>query len=186
MGSDDFIKTIIENYILDEENTKQERIERFIELNTLFGPQGDKLLQGGIQSQLALHEVANSYVCGNYMAVILLAQAFIEHSLSGTFIMHDDIKTAESSFKVIIDKAFESQLISYELHTNLNELRLLRNPYVHAKAGLKNGSLMKKMIDEKYTSAVDMSKNDALSALRILKDFMQQQVPMWFYETDET
>ena len=186
MESDEFIKRITEDYILDEENTKQERIDRFIELNTLFGPQGDKLLKGGIQSQLALHEVANSYVCGNYMAVILLAQAFIEHSLSGVFIMHDDVKTAESSFKVIIDKSLELQIISSELHTGLNELRLLRNPYVHAKAGLKNGSLVKKMIDRKYISPIDMSKNDAFSALTILKDFMQQQVPMWFYETDET
>jgi uncharacterized protein YutE (UPF0331/DUF86 family) len=174
----------IEAFIADEVLTQTDRVERFIELNELFGPQGDKLLKGGLQSQLALHELANSYVNGNYMAVILLSQAFIEHSLSGEFIMRGQNGIAESSFKKIIVTAFDSEIIDKELYESLDELRLLRNAYVHAKAGLKNGSLAKKMIDEKFESVELLAKSDALNSLSILKSFTDKNVIMWFAEEE--
>jgi hypothetical protein len=61
-------------------------------------------------------------------------------------------------------------------------LRLLRNPYVHAKAGLKNGSLAKKMIDEKFESVELLAKSDAVNSLSILKSFTDKNVIMWFAE----
>ncbi|GGZ18647.1 hypothetical protein [Shewanella chilikensis] len=185
MEYSDFIKSVIEGYLEDQQQTEKERIERLVELNELFGPQGDKLLQGGTQSLLALHEVANSYVSGNFMAVILLCQAFIEHSLSGHFIMSGQNGIAESSFKKIIDSAKEQNYVSTELHNRLNELRLIRNPYVHAKAGLKAGSLDKKILDSGIFEPVEFAKQDSLKSLKILKEFMCLHVPMWFYE-DET
>jgi len=174
----------IEAFIADEVLTQADRVERFVELNELFGRQGDKLLKGGLQSQLALHELANSYVNGNYMAVILLSQAFIEHSLSGEFIMRGQNGIAESSFKKIIVTAFDAEIIDKELYESLDELRLLRNPYVHAKAGLKNGSLVKKMIDGKFESAELLAKSDALNALSTLKSFTDKNVIMWFAEDE--
>ncbi|RRS06943.1 hypothetical protein EAG18_19355 [Pseudoalteromonas sp. J010] len=99
MEYSDFIKVVVEGYLEDQEQTQNERVKRLVELNELFGPQGDKLLFGGTQSELALHELANSYVSGNYMAVIQLCQAFIEHSLSGHFTMSGQNSIAEASFK---------------------------------------------------------------------------------------
>ncbi len=103
-----------------------------------------------MQSQLALHELANSYVNGNYMAVILLVQAFIEHSLSGEFIMRGQNAIAESSFKKIIANSLSQDIIDADLYDSLEALRKIRNPYVHAKAGIKSGSLIKKVIDEAF------------------------------------
>ncbi|NMU52665.1 hypothetical protein HKB25_01405, partial [Vibrio parahaemolyticus] len=60
MDYEEVKKQGIESFLADEELNKADKIERFVELNELFGPQGDKLLTGGMQSQLALHEVANS------------------------------------------------------------------------------------------------------------------------------
>jgi len=173
---------LFQGFLEDEESTRNERLERLREFNNIIGPTGDMLLQGGIQSQLAIHEVANSYVCGNYMAVILLSQAFIEHSLSGHFMMAGEDKIAESSFKKIIDKALETEHITNELYESLNKLRLIRNPYVHAKVGLKNGSLTRRMMFEKFDYAEDMAKSDALKAIHILKEFKDQHVFMWFDE----
>ncbi|EPW6438067.1 hypothetical protein [Vibrio parahaemolyticus] len=174
----------IESFLADEELNKASRIEHFVELNELFGPQGDKLLTGGMQSQLALHELANSYVNGNYMAVVLLVQAFIEHSLSGEFIMRGQNAIAESSFKKIIDSSLSHDIIDADLYDLLEALRKIRNPYVHAKAGIKSGSLIKKMIDGRFESAELLAKSDALQSLTILKVFMEQNVVMWFPEDE--
>jgi uncharacterized protein YutE (UPF0331/DUF86 family) len=174
----------IEAFIADEVSTQAERVERFVELNELFGLQGDKLLLGGLQSQLALHEFANSYVNGNFMAVVLLSQAFIEHSLSGEFIISGQNTIAESSFKKIIETALEDKITDQELYESINELRKLRNPYVHAKSGLKNGSLVKKMIDGKFESVEDLVKSDALNALTTLQFFMDKNVIIWFPEEE--
>lgn len=178
---DDY-ELLFQGFLEDEKNTRDERLERLREFNDIVGPTGDMLLQGGIQSQLAIHEVANSYVCGNYMAVILLAQAFIEHSLSGHFMMSGEDKIAESSFKKIIDTALETEYLSKELYESLNKLRLIRNPYVHAKVGLKSGSLTRRMMLEKFEYPEEMAKSDAIKAIQVLKEFRDQHVFMWFEE----
>ncbi|EPO0013552.1 hypothetical protein [Vibrio alginolyticus] len=113
------------------------------------------------------------------MAVVLLCQAFIEHSLSGEFIMRGQNAIAESSFKKILESAKGAEIISEALFEQLEVLRKIRNPYVHAKAGLKNGSLAKKMIDGRFESAEDLAKSDALKSLGILKSFVHENVFMW-------
>ncbi|NDO76276.1 hypothetical protein GYH33_18335 [Shewanella sp. SE1] len=174
----------IADFVEDEEQTRPDRIVRFVELNELFALQGDMLLTGGLQSHLAFHELANSYVNGNYMAVVLLCQAFIEHSLSGEFIMRGQSTIAESSFKIILESAKAAEIINGTLFEQLEVLRKIRNPYVHAKAGLKNGSLAKKMIDGRFESAEELAKSDALKSLGILKSFVHQNVFMWVPEPE--
>ena len=105
MDDSEYNQLALESFLEDEERSRNDRLDRFIELNKLFGPQGDMLLQGGYQSLFALHEAGNSYVNGNYMAVILLSQAFIEHSLSGQFILAGEYAISESGFKRIIESA---------------------------------------------------------------------------------
>ncbi|MDM5092959.1 hypothetical protein [Aeromonas rivipollensis] len=78
------------------------------------------------------------------MAVVLLAHAFIEHSLSGELIMRGQNAIAESSFKKIIDKSLSENVIDEELYVSLEALRKIRNPYVYAKAGIKSASLIKR------------------------------------------
>ena len=178
MDYDEIKRQGIADFIADEEQTRPDRVARFVELNELFGPQGDMLLTGGLQSHLAFHELANSYVNGNYMAVVLLCQAFIEHSLSGVFMLRGQFTIAESSFKKIIDSAKDVEIISECIFEQLDELRKIRNPYVHAKVGLKNGSLSKKMLDGRFESAESLAKSDSLKSLNILKSFVQQNVTM--------
>ncbi|KOO09794.1 hypothetical protein AKJ18_37550, partial [Vibrio xuii] len=74
--------------------------------------------------------------------------------------------------------------ISEGLYVSLEVLRKIRNPYVHAKAGIKSGSLIKKMIDGRFESAELLAKSDALESLSILKAFMEQKVVMWFSEDE--
>ncbi|EHU4917461.1 hypothetical protein KY888_004610, partial [Vibrio vulnificus] len=48
MDYEELKKQGIESFLADEELNKADKIERFVELNELFGPQGDKLLTGGM------------------------------------------------------------------------------------------------------------------------------------------
>ncbi len=185
MDESKYYQLALESLMEDEERSREDRLERFVELNKLFGPQGDMLLHGGPQSLFALHEVANSYVSGNFMAVVLLSQAFIEHSLSGRFILAGEDAIAESGFKKIMDKALEFSFIDESSYVELDELRKLRNSYVHAKVGLKSGSLMKRVIEGKYQSPEELTEKDAVRSLEILKKFKDSNVSMWFYG-DET
>src|SRR5262245_34252723 len=75
-----------------------ERVARIRFLYAEFGPPSDMLLMGGIESMYALREMQNCYVTANSMAVVLLAQTFIEHSLAGGLILAGDDDTAESGF----------------------------------------------------------------------------------------
>jgi hypothetical protein len=57
------------------------------------------LLLGGIEAMSALHEMQNCYVTANSMAVVLLAQTFIEHSLAGGLILAGEDETAEAGWE---------------------------------------------------------------------------------------
>ncbi|WP_185745630.1 hypothetical protein [Pseudoalteromonas sp. J010] len=43
----------------------------------------------------------------------------------------------------------------------------------------------KKILESKIYDPVEFAKKDSLESLKILKEFMEAHVPMWFYE-DET
>lgn len=62
----------------------EERISRVQDLEREFGPAAGMILIGGTQAAWALQEMQNCYVTANSMAVVLLAQLFIEHSLAGS------------------------------------------------------------------------------------------------------
>ncbi|AMQ41785.1 hypothetical protein AMS64_04980 [Aeromonas veronii] len=184
MNLEKFLNSVTQQFLQDEKDSREDRLGRLRELNTLFGPQGDQLLEGGYQSLLALHEVANSYVSGNFMAVVLLSQAFIEHSLSGRFVMMGQDELAQSSFKKIIDAAKDQSIVTPDLHKKLDSLRRIRNPYVHAKVGLKDGSLQKKMMDKQVYDPVEMARLDAFEALKVLKEFKDNNIYMWFSQNE--
>lgn len=70
-----------------DEASRTERARRLMFIREEFGPPTDMLLLGGTPAMFAIHEMTHSYVVGNFMATVFLAQAFIEHSLGGSFIL---------------------------------------------------------------------------------------------------
>ncbi|MGE6453290.1 hypothetical protein ACQKC5_12930 [Shewanella baltica] len=160
----------------DYENNKSGMLERFIEINTIIPLKENVMHTGGFQGQFALHEIGNSYVNGNYMAVVLLTQAFIEHSLASILLMKGEEIDAESGFFKVIKKSREIDVVNEEEVAGLHELRKIRNSYVHPKFELKNGSLDKRFIDGGYSDPVLMAKDHAVTAIKILKVFMDNSV----------
>src|SRR5215216_2035994 len=78
LPSDDELIKHIETY---HQSTINERLERYKFIWQEFGEPSDMLLGGGVQAALALDEIKLCYIEGYYLAVVLLAQIFIESSL---------------------------------------------------------------------------------------------------------
>jgi hypothetical protein len=81
---DDELIQHIESY---HHSTIDERLERYKFVWQEFGEPSNMLLGGGVQAALALDEIKLCYIEGYYLAVVLLAQIFIESSLGGSYIM---------------------------------------------------------------------------------------------------
>jgi len=127
--------TIVKELADADRTSFEDRVTKVEELYAEFGPPADMLLLGGIEALYALHEMQNCYVTGNSMAVVLLAQTFIEHSLAGGLILAGEDETAEAGFARINQHAVDTGRISQDLFEKLETLRKMRNPYVHPKGG---------------------------------------------------
>lgn len=155
-----------------------ERLERYKFLWQEFGPPTDMLLGGGFQAYLALNEIKLCYIEGFYLAVVLLAQIFIENSLGGSYIIGGDDEIAEKGFKKLIDKALTDNLINDDLSVKLQELRKMRNLYVHPKAGAGTGTFMGRILEKSqsgkaYESLELFAKDDADLAIQTVVDFLR-------------
>ena len=176
LPSDDELIKHIETY---HHATIDERLERYKFIWQEFGePSGGLLLFGGHQAALALDEIKLCYIEGYYLAVVLLAQIFIESSLGGSYIVTGNEVMATKGFKKLANRALVDNLINDELATKFEELRKMRNPYVHPRAGAGEGTIMGRMVEkfkngQVYESITDFAKDDAERAIQIVVDFLR-------------
>lgn len=172
---EDELRLHIEEYHRD---LADERLEGYKFVWQEFGPPADMLLVGGISGALALQEMRLCFIDGHFLACVLLAQTFVENSLGGSYILSGDETVAEKGFAKLIDKALDDKHIDSPLAEKLHELRLMRNPYVHPKAGSGKGTLMRRILGKsrsgkEYESLTDFAKEDAQRAIRIVVDFLR-------------
>jgi hypothetical protein len=160
-----------------ETETAEYRVERYRFLWAEFGPPADMLLVGGIPAMFALDELKRSYAYGNFMATVLLAQIFVEHSLGGGFGLAGQDDVAEKGFGGLIGAALDGR-ITPELATTLHRLRKMRNPYTHYIPGAGTRSYMGR-IREMFMSPEDLVVEDAKFAIRAVADFMRNDSPDW-------
>jgi len=107
-----------------DETTPKERVDRYKFVLEEFGPPVDMLPVGGIPAMFAIYELKRSFVvAGNYLATILVAQVFIEHSLGGTVILAGNDKIAEIGFATLIDISAQKGITTADLAHRLHELR---------------------------------------------------------------
>jgi len=83
----------------------------------------------------ALDELKRSYIYGNFMATVLLAQSFVEHSLAASYYMAGKDKMAKQGFAGLIDSALKDGQLTGHLAETLHQLRKMRNPYIHFIGG---------------------------------------------------
>jgi hypothetical protein len=159
----------------DERQTLSYRIDRL----RFIWEEFDMLLVGGITSMFALEELKRSYVYGNYMATVLLAQAYIEQSLGGAYSLAQRDSVVEKGFAKLIDTAREDNIISADLADALHALRRMRNPYTHHTIGTGARTYMGRLFENTPLAPEDLVVEDAKFAIRAVVDYLRHGSPHW-------
>lgn len=123
-----------------------ERIFRFkilLALDADFGGSG-AMLPGGEASYRAYVEARSSFVAGNFLSTIMLAQGMIENLLGGHLVIDDVSREvrgrsprrakpfgARPTLKQLIDHAIEAGVLVDRDAANIERLIGMRNPLVH-------------------------------------------------------
>ena len=108
-----------------------ERIARCRFMWEQFGPPSGMLLIGGIPAMFAIRELQRSFLDGNFVATVLLAQSFVEHSLGAAYSMAGAEAVVRQGFKALVEAAHSDGRVPKELAEKLHTLRKMRNPYTH-------------------------------------------------------
>lgn len=166
-----------------ETSTIQYRIERYKFLWEEFGPPADMLLVGGIPSMFALDELKRSYAYGNFMATVLLAQAFIEQSLGGAYSLAGKDDIANRGFAGLVEAARADGQLKPEIADKLDELRRMRNPYTHHIGGTGKRSYMGRLVQTEFKAPEDLVVEDAKFAVRAVVDYLRAGSPDWNPQT---
>jgi hypothetical protein len=114
----------------------QSRIERYQYVAERF-PVGEGLFAGGFPQLFAFQEMQRSYIGANYMAVVLCAQVFAEHSLAVPYVFVGADEAVTSGFSKLIDRSRQDGEITDAVAERLHVLRKMRNPYTHPAPGTK-------------------------------------------------
>lgn len=162
-----------------ERETLSYRAERYQFLWAELGPPADMLLVGGIPAMFALDEQKRSYAYGNYMATVMLAQAFVEQSLGGMYTLAGRDEVVAKGFAALIDQAHQDNQITQQVANDLNTLRKMRNPYTHHTIGTGRRTYMGRLMDSAPIAPEDLVLEDARSAVRAVADYLRAGNPDW-------
>lgn len=162
-----------------ESLTIEYRLDRYRFIWAEFGPPADMLLIGGIPAMFAIEELKCSFVYGNFMATVLLAQAFVEQSLAGSYSLSGNDEVASKGFSRLINAACQDGIISAELAKSFHDLRRMRNPYTHHIIGTGERSYMGRLLQSEFSAPEDLVLEDAKFALTTVVDYLRYGSPNW-------
>jgi hypothetical protein len=154
-------------------------IARTKQIYRLFGPPRDMMFSG-VMTADTYFEMINAYIFGLYISTVFAAHALIESSLSFSFMFNsNDEAIAEGGLSKIIAASVKRGHISKELSDRLNDLRIMRIAYFHSHVGLNQKSAMKRYLDKKLYG-VKLHRSDAMDALKIVHQFLNETSPGFF------
>jgi hypothetical protein len=163
-----------------EAATLDYRVERGIFLWAEFGPPADAFLISGIASMFALDELKRSFIYGNFMATVMLCQAFAEHSLGAMYSLSGNDAIAKKGFKALIEQALKDGHIPATLAATLHALRTMRNPYSHS-----NYQSYLNRLCAARAAPEDLVVEDAKAAICAVVDYLRHNSPGWHPQSHE-
>lgn len=86
-----------------------------------------------LETGLVFEEAKASFVYGNFVAVVVLTAAFIEHWLVSSLEAHGYHKEASRGVAAAINCARRNDLVDPITLDKADHLRLIRNPFVHVR-----------------------------------------------------
>jgi hypothetical protein len=152
----------------DDFEFRPERARRLAILVEEFGSERGLMFTGGLASALAWEEARRAYLQGLDIATVLLTQGTVEHLLAGQLRMAGHNRRWSSS--EILRMAAKERLISEEEWRLFDRLRRIRNPYVHPRAPLSEGTIEARSEDGGPYTLMEADSTLAIKALlRLLR-----------------
>lgn len=157
-----------------------ERKERwkFLRLHT-EPPDIGWAVPGSVLSAFVMWEAGRCFIGGNFIATVLLIQAFVEHSLARVMVLSKNTRTRKLSFKQLIDAAVAAKEISLPLAAKLHKLRALRNPFVHPADETWPPAYYTRAIAQAGGDPYKLNEADARFAIEVVAKYIRQIIVRW-------
>ena len=119
-----------------------------------------------MESHLAFDQARTTFVNGDHVAVLLLAQAFAEHRLQGDLINLGEEKVARSGMTRILKYVKRHALLHPHLIARSERLRNIRNPFTHSRP--EDPNRIDQRMFEARTHHFELLEHDARDALSLM------------------
>lgn len=157
----------------EDGRTRADRVERAAWVLSLGWSENGYLLFGGHGSLAPLDELRQAFINGEYVATILLGQAFLEHTLAGYLDLVGGGSVGSPGLAKILTEFHDRGWIDDMAFKALDEVRQLRNPYAHYRGFDHPDNLGRRVMTagEDYTTLIE---RDARSVVRALMQLLNR------------
>lgn len=150
-----------------------ERVNRLKFINKIY-PFGYREF-GSDESSRIFDEALHSYIFGQYVATIILAQAFVERRFQEYFHIRLDEKRCKYTLAKFINEFKGTGFLPDFIIDKIDKIRLKRNPFVHHRIPLQKDTLMARSFERKI-NADELLQNDAKEAIEIMLEMVQRKI----------
>lgn len=117
------------------------------------------------ETALVFEDAKASFVYGNYVAVIVLAAAFVEHWFMASLDNRGYHKEASQGLAAMINCARVNNFVNPLILDKVDRLRLIRNPFVHLKSFDHQHTIGQRMAKTRTFDIPELLESDAKEAL---------------------
>jgi hypothetical protein len=160
---------LIEALSQSDELVRGERADRIVWLSQHNMSPG--IVVGRLEPMNLMQEASDSFVNGHFIACLLLAMAFIEHTVMDELV-DASIEKQGSTFVGALVTAKRHKLIDEDLIDRVDTLRQRRNPYAHRKPPGHEYSLGTRLHQENIHPKFILEA-DAKEALELMYGFFR-------------
>lgn len=153
--------------------TFDERLKRLKRINKIY-PFGQKIF-GSDESFRIFNEAIQTYVSGQFIATIILSQAFIERRFQEYFHIRLDDKKSKYTLSNLLKEFKDSGIIDDYFIDKIDKIRLKRNPFTHHREPLHKDTLMARSFEAKTNPDLLLEK-DAKEALEMMLTMIKMRV----------
>jgi hypothetical protein len=183
----DFIAELTECVEEEDERTRADRVERAAWVLSLGWSENGYLLFGGHGSLAPWDELRQAFINGEFVATILVGQAFMEQTLAGYLDLAGGSSVGRSGLAEILEQFRDRGWINETEFNVLDEVRRLRNPYAHYRDVQHKDNLGRRIMAEREDYTV-LIERDARSVVRALMHLLNRHPfamgPIVFPEDD--
>jgi hypothetical protein len=148
-----------------DRETLPARLDRLRHLQTIF-PKGYSFLSA-LETAFVFDEAKMTYINGEFIATILLAQAHIEHRLQGYVASRGGCRLAKAGLARITEFLRTHDFLHVFLLDRIDRLRKIRNPFTHLQDSDYPYSLTRRSL-ERHNDWAETLREDAEFALTLM------------------